>query len=97
MGVYYNANGNPNIYKHGVNVSTPSVTQYSGEAGQRNNLRGPGYFERDVSLGKAWNVAAGQELYFSWYTFNVTSSVRMDEGSLSNYLYYAQSLGLLLQ
>ena len=65
--------------------------------GQRNNLRGPGIFGIDLSLGKEWKTWREQKLRFSWDTFNVTNSVRMDVGSLSNYLYYAPSLGYYSQ
>jgi hypothetical protein len=96
-GVYYDANGNPNVFKDGVNAISAFRNAYPGEAGQRNNLRGPGYFGIDASLGKVWKIVGEQELRFSWDTFNVTNSVRMDDGSLSNYLYYAQSLGYFSQ
>ncbi len=96
-GVYYDSNGNPNVFKDGVNAISAFRYAYPGEAGQRNNLRGPGYFGIDTSLGKVWKIASEQELRFSWDTFNVTNSVQMDDGSLSNYLYYAQSLGYFSQ
>jgi hypothetical protein len=96
-GVYYDSNGNPNVFKDGINAISAFRYAYPGEAGQRNNLRGPGYFGIDASLGKVWKVASDGELRFSWDTFNVTNSVRMDDGSLSNYLYYAQSLGYFSQ
>ena len=96
-GVYYDSNGNPNVFKDGVKAISAFRYAYPGEAGQRNNLRGPGYFGIDASLGKVWTIATSQQLRFSWDTFNVTNSVRMDDGSLSNYLYYAQSLGYFSQ
>jgi hypothetical protein len=92
-GTFYDAQGNPNIFKDGVNAIKAFRYAYPGEAGQRNNLRGPGYFGIDASLGKEWKVVEGNVLRFSWDTFNATNSVRMDDGSVSNYLYYAQSLG----
>jgi hypothetical protein len=96
-GVYYDTAGNPNVFKDGPNAISAFRNAYPGEAGQRNNLRGPGYFGVDASLGKVWKIANAQEVRFSWDTFNVSNSVRMDDGSLSNYLYYAQSLGYFSQ
>ena len=51
---------------------------YPGESGQRNNLRGPGYFEIDPSIYKTWKVTEGQSLRFGWDVFNVTNTPRFD-------------------
>ncbi|WP_263357945.1 TonB-dependent receptor [Acidicapsa ligni] len=96
-GVYYDAAGNPNVFQNGIKAISSFRNAYPGEAGQRNNLRGPGYFGIDGSLGKVWKTWRNQQLRFSWDTFNVTNSVRMDVGSLSNYLFYAPSLGYYSQ
>jgi hypothetical protein len=54
-----------------------------GEAGERNNFRGPGYFGIDAGLSKMWNVGEEKTLKFAWDVFNVTNSVRFDAaGSL---------------
>jgi hypothetical protein len=56
-----------------------------GEAGQRNNFRGPGFFGIDAGLAKTWNFSEQKLLRFSWEVFNVTNSVRFDAaGSLVN-------------
>jgi hypothetical protein len=96
-GTYYDSAGNPNIFKNGTNAISAFRYAYPGEAGQRNNLRGPGYFGIDASLGKVWKMGDARELRFSWDIFNLTNSVRMDDGTVSNYLYYAQSLGYFSQ
>ena len=57
---------------------------YPGESGQRNELRGPGYFGIDAGLGKEWKVTEAQTLSFSWEVFNVTNSVRFDAALSSN-------------
>jgi hypothetical protein len=49
-----------------------------GEAGQRNNFRGPGYFGIDPGLSKMWNLTEDKTLRFAWEVFNVTNSVRFD-------------------
>jgi hypothetical protein len=64
-GVYYDSNGNPNVFKDGVNAIKAFRYAYPGEAGQRNNLRGPGYFGIDASLGKVWKIVCENELRFS--------------------------------
>jgi hypothetical protein len=56
---------------------------YEGEAGQRNNFRGPGYFGIDAGISKMWNVSESKTVRFAWEVFNVTNSVRFDAaGSL---------------
>lgn len=92
-GTYYDSRGNPNGFRLGTKAISAFRYAYPGEAGQRNNLRGPGYFGVDTSLGKIWKTWRNGEVRFSWDVFNLTNSVRMDDGSLSNYLYYAQSSG----
>ena len=67
---------------------------YPGEAGQRNNYVGDGYFDIDSSLRKAWKITERQTVKFTWEVFNVTNSVRFDTNpdSLSNQ-YGTGSLG----
>jgi hypothetical protein len=53
---------------------------FPGEAGQRNNLRGPGYFSMDAGLSKRWQMpwAEGQSLQLRWEVFNVFNTTRFD-------------------
>ncbi len=79
-----------------MNGTTPNVFQdpaaalnsfrYSlpGESGQRNELRGPGSFDIDMGLSKAWKFTESQNLKLSWEVFNVTNSPRFDVGSMMN-------------
>jgi hypothetical protein len=94
-GVFMEANGSPTVFQNpeqtitcscspgsavGVNTFRPT---YAGEAGQRNNFRGPGYFGIDAGLSKMWNVGEQKAVRFAWEVFNVTNSVRFDAaGSL---------------
>ena len=55
---------------------------YPGESGQRNNLRGPGYFGLDAGLAKVWEITEHQNVRFSWEAFNVTNTPRFDVGQL---------------
>jgi len=94
-GVFFEANGSPTVFQNpqqtitcscapasavGVNTFRPT---YAGEAGQRNNFRGPGYFGIDTGLSKMWNIGEQKSVRFAWEVFNVTNSVRFDAaGSL---------------
>jgi hypothetical protein len=66
---------------------------FPGEAGQRNNLRGPGYFSIDMALRKSWNFTERQSLAFTWNVYNVTNSVRFDAFSALPSLDSAGSFG----
>lgn len=93
-GVFTDSLGDPTVFKNPTSLSCScspgSAAQgatwrptYPGEAGQRNNFRGPGYFGIDSGLSKMWNVTESKTLKFSWEVFNVTNSVRFDAaGSL---------------
>ncbi len=94
-GVFIEPNGSPTVFQNpqqtitcscspgtavGVNTFRPT---YAGEAGQRNNFRGPGYFGIDAGLSKMWNLGEQKAVRFAWEAFNVTNSVRFDAaGSL---------------
>ncbi|HUJ71490.1 MAG TPA: TonB-dependent receptor, partial [Verrucomicrobiae bacterium] len=85
--------GVPNVFKAGPAAVTAFRFAYPGEAGQRNNLRGPGYFGVDMSLAKSWKLAETQALRFSWDVFKVTNAVRFDVATLNQYLLYGTTLG----
>ena len=53
---------------------------YPGEAGMRNKFRGDGVFDIDSSLAKSWNLGERARMKFAWEVFNVTNSVRFDDG-----------------
>ncbi len=61
------------------------VEPLPGQAGQRNNLRGPGYFSLDMGLGKRWKMpwSEGQSLQLRWEVFNVLNAVRFDPLSIN--------------
>jgi hypothetical protein len=89
VGVHFNANGDPIMWKD-VSTSGQAYNSfrfpYPGESGQRNNLRGPGFFELDDGLWKSWNFSETKAVKFAWEVFNVTNSVRFDAaGSAFNF------------
>jgi hypothetical protein len=81
VGVHRNANGDPTMWQD-VSTSGQAYTAfrfpYPGESGQRNNLRGPGFFELDDGLWKTWNITETKTAKFAWEVFNVTNAVRFD-------------------
>jgi len=95
-GVFRDQDGDPNVFQNPTSITcacfagsaSGPVTfraTYAGEAGQRNNFRGPGYFGIDGGLAKTWKFSENKLVKFSWEVFNVTNSVRFDAaGSLPN-------------
>ncbi|HET6217804.1 MAG TPA: TonB-dependent receptor [Acidobacteriaceae bacterium] len=77
-------NGAPQVFddvaaiNNGVNNGSPIRLPYPGEAGERNNFRGDGYFDIDSGLGKTFKITEKQSVKFAWEVFNVTNSVRFD-------------------
>jgi hypothetical protein len=67
------ANVNNGIY-FGQYIRLP----YAGEAGQRNNFRGDGYFDIDSSLTKTWRLGSRIRLKFAAEVYNITNSDRFD-------------------
>jgi hypothetical protein len=81
-GAFIDQNGNPNLFQNAVTAQGDFRYSHPGESGQRNELRGPGYFGIDTGLSKMWPVTESQNLKFSWEVFNVTNSVRFDVAAL---------------
>jgi hypothetical protein len=84
VGVHRDASGNPTMFADPNVAITAFRHPYPGEGGQRNELRGPGYFGIDAGLDKDWKITEGQILSFAWEAFNVTNAVRFDAASSSN-------------
>jgi hypothetical protein len=85
VGVHTDAQGNPTMWANPSAVATNDFRHpYPGEGGQRNELRGPGYFGIDAGLSKEWPIREDQTLSFSWEAFNVTNAVRFDAALASN-------------
>ena len=69
---------------NGVMNGSPIRLPYPGEAGQRNNFRGDGYFDIDSGLAKTFKITENQGLKFAWEVFNVTNSARFDVNPSNN-------------
>jgi hypothetical protein len=81
VGVHRDAEGNANMWQDVSNAGQAYTSfrfPYPGESGQRNNLRGPGFFELDNGLRKTWNITESKKAEFAWEVFNVTNAVRFD-------------------
>jgi hypothetical protein len=81
-GQFIDQNGNPNLFRDPTSAGSAFRFSYPGESGQRNELRGPGYFGIDMGLNKSWAITETQSVKLSWEVFNVTNSVRFDVAPL---------------
>jgi hypothetical protein len=72
--------GNVNIFANGPAAINSFAPAYAGQSGQRNVIRGDGFFGIDLGLAKRWAMpwSEKQSLQFRWEVFNVTNSVRFD-------------------
>ncbi len=87
IGTFIDEGGDPNVFANPSQARSAFHAPHPGQSGQRNNLRGPGYFAVDTGVAKKWKLGESQTLQFSWETFNLTNSVRFDA---------AQSVGSIL-
>jgi hypothetical protein len=81
-GTFTDQFGNPDLFKNPAAAQGDFRYSYPGESGQRNELRGPGFFGIDTALGKSWRIHESQSLKFTWDIYNVTNSVRFDVAPL---------------
>jgi hypothetical protein len=83
-GAYYIKSGpdspNVNIFANGPAALSSFAPAYAGQSGQRDVIRGDGFFGIDLGLAKRWTMpwSEKQSLQFRWEVFNVTNSVRFD-------------------
>jgi hypothetical protein len=82
---HFDQNGEPQVFDDPAAINngiigegSPIRLPYPGEAGERNNFRGDGYFGIDSGLSKSWSTSERTSLKFAWEVFNVTNSVRFD-------------------
>jgi hypothetical protein len=83
-GTYYTANGAPEVFSSASAALADLQNPYPGEAGNRNNFRGDGYFGVDVRLAKTWKLTESAQMQFAWDIYNVTNSVRFDVNPLNS-------------
>jgi hypothetical protein len=83
-GSYISPSGLPEAFADPSQALANLRNPYPGEAGQRNNFRGDGYFDLDASLSKSWKMGDRNSLTFGWEVFNVANSVRFDVNPLTS-------------
>jgi hypothetical protein len=71
--------GSPNVFSNPRAALAAFRNARSGEVGDRNVIRGEGYFTLDAGLYKTFNLPwEGHTLQFRWEVFNVTNSQFFD-------------------
>lgn len=88
----YFVNGVPNIFAAGPAAISSFAPAWAGESGQRNEIRGQGYFGIDLGLAKRWMMPWDdkESLQFRWEVFNLTNTPVFDVQSAL----LSQTLGL---
>jgi hypothetical protein len=82
-----------NVFGAGSSAQGSFREPFPGESGQRNVLRGPGYFSLDAGLGKRWKMPWSEthSVQLRWEVFNVFNAVRFDPLSINATLDYSGS------
>jgi len=80
--------GAVNIFSGLAGAANSFREPFPGEAGQRNILRGPGFFSIDSALAKSWAMPwkESQRLQLRWQVYNITNSKRFDPLSVNGSL-----------
>ncbi len=80
--------GAVNIFSNLAATAGSFREPFPGEAGQRNNLRGPGFFTVDMDLAKRWKMpwSEAHSIQLRWGVYNVTNSKRFDPLSVNGSL-----------
>lgn len=87
--------GEPNMFKNYTTAVNSYRQDFPGEVGNRNDLRGPGYFDTDLGLHKMFNVTERQTLQFRWEVYNAFNDVRFDVQSANISPDVASAFGFL--
>jgi len=75
----------PNVFGNAKAALAAFRNARPGEVGDRNVLRGPGYFSLDTGLYKSFNLPwEGHTLQFRWEVFNVTNTQFFDADSIAD-------------
>jgi hypothetical protein len=81
-GTFTDSDGDPNVFQNKDTAINSFRFPFPGESGDRNNLRGPGYFGIDMAIRKSWRFTERQALSFTWDVYNITNSVRFDAANI---------------
>lgn len=80
-----NGSGGPNIFADPAAARAAYDYSYAGDIGQRNGIRGDGFFTIDGSLSKRFIMPYKDthSLQFRWEVFNIPNAVRFDINTAS--------------
>jgi hypothetical protein len=92
-GHHIDTHGNPNAFSNPTAALSNMRLPYPGEAGERNNFRGDGYFSADLGVHKSFKIYEKQNLSLAAEAFNLTNSVRFDPKSVQNNANTVSSFG----
>lgn len=78
--------GVPNIFTNPTLASQAFTYAFPGQSGQRNTIRGDGFFSTDMNLSKTWRIphTESHSLQLRWSLFNVFNNVRFDAYSIQD-------------
>lgn len=88
-------NGEPNMFKNYTTAVNSYRQDFPGEVGNRNSLRGPGYFDTDLGLHKVFDITERQKLQFRWEVYNAFNTIRFDVQSANITPDVASAFGFL--
>ncbi|MGH8248539.1 MAG: hypothetical protein ACREUU_19140, partial [Gammaproteobacteria bacterium] len=85
----------PNIFAHPKAALDAYGHTLPGETGQRNGIRGDGYFGVDLGIAKRFRMPFNEShsVQFRWEIFNLTNSVRFDVSASAASLGSAAAFG----
>ncbi len=92
-GHHIDTHGNPNAFSNPTAALSNMRLPYPGEASERNNFRGDGYFSADLGVHKSFKIYEKQNLSLAAEAFNLTNSVRFDPKSVQNNANTVSSFG----
>ena len=83
------------VFANGTAAISSFDNPFPGESGNRNVLRGDGYFGIDLGLSKRWIMPWSDKhsLQFRWEVFNVTNSNRFNITTGSLFLDTSSTFG----
>jgi hypothetical protein len=82
MRKHQDQNGSPQAFDDPIAARNNMRSPYPGEAGQRNQFYGDGYFDIDMGLHKGIHLSDRYVLNLAGEVFNLTNSARFDVHSL---------------
>ncbi len=76
--------GAPYVFKNPSTAASSFGYAFPGQSGQRNNIRGEGYFDTDMNLSKTFHIVQKQTFQIRWQVFNVFNTHRFDVQSIQD-------------